>query len=99
MSVSDLLDKRFCKAPDLVYRRIGDECLLVPIRSQTADLNYIFVLNPVAGRIWELLDMERSIREIRDIIASEYEVTPQETETDLVEFLQQLQEIDGVKEV
>lgn len=96
--MSDVLDKRFSKDPDLVYRRIGDECLLVPIRSQTADLNYIFVLNPVGGRIWELLDGQRSMREIRDIIAGEYEVTAQETATDLVGFLQQLQDIDGVKE-
>jgi hypothetical protein len=44
------------------------------------------------------LDGQRSIQEIRDIIAGEFEVTVQETETDLVEFLQQLQEIDGVKE-
>ena len=75
----------------MVYRRIGDECLLVPISERTVELNYIFVLNPVAGRIWELLDVERSIREIRDIIVNEFEVTSQETETDLVEFLQQLQ--------
>ena len=98
MESTNYLEKRFYRDPDMVYRRIGDECLLVPISERTADVNYIFVLNPVAGRIWELLDVERSIREIRDVIAGEFEVTSQETETDLVDFLAQLQKIGGVKE-
>jgi hypothetical protein len=51
MESTNYLEKRFSKDPDMVFRQIGDECLLVPIRERTADINYIFVLNPVAGRL------------------------------------------------
>jgi hypothetical protein len=99
MSSEALLDKCLSKDPDFVYRRIADECLLVPIRRQTADLNYIFMLNPVGGRIWELIDGQRRVREIRDQLLAEFEVSPEEVEQDLAEFLAQLAEIGGIREV
>jgi hypothetical protein len=99
MQSNDYLEKRFSKDPSMVFRQIADECLLVPIRHLTADLDYIFVLNTVAGRIWELIDGQRQVRDIADQIAAEFEVSPQEAAKDLVELLGQLQEIGGVKEV
>jgi len=92
------LQQHFRKAPDFVYRRIADECLLVPIRRQVADLNYIYVLNPVADRIWELLDGQNTVQEIRDRLLAEFETNSQEVEQDLAEFLGQLAEIGGIKE-
>ena len=92
------LGKRFNKDPSFVYRRIADECILVPIRRQVADLNYIYVLNPVADRIWELLDGERRVTDIQAQIAAEFEASPQEVGQDLEEFLAQLTEIGGIRE-
>jgi hypothetical protein len=94
---ADYLDECYAKDPSMVFRKIADECLLVPIRQNVADLESIYVLNEVAGRIWELIDGQKRLREIRDIIVSEFEVGPQEAETDMVEFLKQLQEIGGVQ--
>jgi hypothetical protein len=94
----NFLEKRFTKDPNFVYRRIAGECLLVPIRHQIADLNYIFVLNSVADRIWELIDGQRRIKDIRDQIAAEFEVNHQEVSQDLEEFLAQLTEIGGIRE-
>jgi hypothetical protein len=99
MANDNYLDKRFCKDPSMVFRQIGDECLLVPIRQMTADLDHIFVLNPVAGRIWELIDGQRQVRDIAAQIATEYEVSPSEAAKDLAEFLAQLSEIASIKEV
>ena len=56
MDSTDLFARRFAPDPAFVYRRIADECLLVPIRQKVVDLQYIYVLSPVANRIWELLD-------------------------------------------
>lgn len=97
-SPQDFLEKRFSKDPTFVYRRIADECILVPIRHQVADLNYIYVLNPVADRIWELIDGARRAQDIRDQIVSEFEASPQEVGQDLEEFLAQLAEIGGIRE-
>jgi len=92
------LEKRFTKDPTFVYRRIADECILVPIRRRVADLNYIYVLNPVADRIWELLDGERRVTDIQAQIVAEFEASPQEVGQDLEEFLAQLTEIGGIRE-
>ena len=92
------LEKRFTKDPTFVYRRIADECILVPIRRRVADLNYIYVLNPVADRIWELIDGERRVTDIQAQIAAEFEASPQEVGQDLEEFLAQLTEIGGIRE-
>jgi hypothetical protein len=63
-----------------------------------ADLNYIYVLNPVADRIWELIDGERRVTDIQAQIAAEFEASPQEVGQDLEEFLAQLTEIGGIRE-
>jgi hypothetical protein len=81
----------------MVFRKIEDECLLVPIRNNYAELDGIFVLNEVGQRIWELLDGQRAVMDIRDIIVEEFEVEPQEALEDIVAFFGQLQEIGGVK--
>ena len=97
--MQELLAKRFSKDPNMVYRRIGEQCLLVPIRRQTADLNYLYQLNPLGGRIWDLIDGQRKVGEIRDQLLAEFEVSPQAAEHDLSEFLAQLVELGGIKEV
>lgn len=98
MEIANFLSQRFSPDPTFVYRRIADDCLLVPIRQQVADLQYIYVLNPVANRIWELLDGRRTLAEVRDQLLEEFEVSPQELEQDLQEFIPQLREINALRE-
>ena len=47
-------------------------------------------LNPVASRVWDLVQEPRSIREIRDVLLSEYEIEEDECTRDLLELLIQL---------
>jgi hypothetical protein len=98
LASTDILTQRFSPDPTFVYRRIADECLLVPIRQKVADLQYIYVLSPVANRIWELLDGRRTLAEVRDQLLEEFEVSPQELEQDLREFIAQLRHIDAIRE-
>jgi hypothetical protein len=91
------LERRFAKNPSMVFRKIGDESLLVPIRQNAADLESIYVLNEVGGHIWELIDGKRTVRDIVRIIGFEFEANLAEIENDLTAFLQQLQEIGGLK--
>ena len=95
----DYLERRYEKDPNMVYRMIADEFILVPIRSHVADLESIYTLDGVGARIWELIDGQRKVKEIRDVIVEEYDVTPEMAEADLVEFLQQLEAIGAIKEV
>lgn len=96
---SDLLNQCFVRDQNMVFRKIADECVLVPIRQDVADLSKIYLLNEVGGRIWELLDGQRLVRDIRDLIAAEFEVSVSEAGTDVMGFFHQLLEIQGIKAV
>jgi hypothetical protein len=93
----DYLERRYEKDPDMVFRDIEGEMILVPIRRRTADLESIYTLNETGSRIWELIDGQHTLKEIRDIIVQEYDVTPEETEADLVELMAYLEEIEAVE--
>jgi hypothetical protein len=94
----DFLDKVYKKSDSIVFRKIADEFILVPIRQNVGDLESICTLNEVAARIWELIDGKMKAREIKDKIVEEFEVTPKQAEKDLVEYLQQLEEIEAIIE-
>lgn len=70
--------------------------ILVPIRRNVGDLESIYTLNPVAARIWELIDGKRKIKNIKSVVLQEYVVDEEEAEKDLLEFLSQLEEIKAV---
>jgi hypothetical protein len=89
-------EKRYQKNPDMVSRLIGDEFILVPIRRNVADLESVFTLGGTGVRVWELIDGQLTGRELCDRIAEEFEVDLEQAEADVLEFLRELQEIDGI---
>jgi hypothetical protein len=94
----DFLEKVYKRSDAMVFRKIGDECILVPIRQGVGDLESIYTLNETAARIWELLDGTAKGVEIRDKIIEEFDVTPEEAEEDLVHHLQELASIKAIIE-
>jgi len=92
-----LLDKVYKKSDSIVSRKIADEFILVPIRQNVGDLESISTLNEVAARIWELIDGKMKVREIKDKIVEEFDVTPQQAEKDLIEYLKQLKKISAIE--
>jgi hypothetical protein len=92
----EILSRRYRKSPDLVFRQIAGEFVLVPIRHDVADLEAVYTLGGVGVRIWELLDGERDGHTILDQIVQEYDVTPDEARTDLLEFLGELEAVQGI---
>lgn len=92
----DFLDKVYKKSDSVVSRKIADEFILVPIRQNVGDLGSIYTLNEVAARIWELIDGKTKVREIKDTVVGEFEVTPEEAEKDILEHLQQLEKIKAI---
>ena len=93
----NFLDKVYKKSDSIVSRKIADEFILVPIKQNVGDLESISTLNEVAARIWELIDGKKKVREIKDKIVEEFEVTPQQAEKDLIEYLKQLEKISAIE--
>ena len=90
------MSKVYIKNPNIVARKIAGEMVLVPIRQNADDLASIYNLNEVGAFIWELLDGKLAAEQVRGQIAAEYEVTPQQAEVDLLEFLSQLEQIGAI---
>ncbi|MCK4822466.1 PqqD family protein [bacterium] len=91
------LDSTYAKDPLIVSRLIDDEVILIPIRQNVGDLESIYTLNETAARFWELLDGQRTLADICDLVVTEYEVDQEEAQSELVEFIKQLEEFDAVK--
>lgn len=86
------------KSEDIVSRTIVDEVILVPIRRRGEDVDSLYTLNEVGARIWESIDGTRQVREIRDLIVAEFDVTGAQAEADLLTLLDQLSQIGAITE-
>jgi hypothetical protein len=79
------------RSNEVVCREVGGESILVPIRNRVGDLESIFVLSPVASRIWSLLDAPTSAERIVDEICMEFEVERETAQADVNELLASLE--------
>ena len=72
--------------PDhVIVRQLGDESVMLDMAS-----GYYFGLDPVGARIWQLLSATSSLAEIVERLAQEYDVTPEQANSDLVRFVEEL---------
>lgn len=81
---------RYARTGDVVKRKIADEVILVPVRKTAEELDSIYSINAMASVIWELMDGQRSLADIKKVILDTYDVSPGELDRDLEEFIGQL---------
>ena len=93
------IDQAFQKNENLVFRQIDDETILVPIKNNVGDMESIYNLNEVGAFVWEHLDGNKTLLDIKSMIAEAFEVAPEDAERDLMEFVGQLEEIEAVFEM
>lgn len=89
-------DSILARNPNMILRRIGGEFILVPVYQEDSKNQVIFTFNEVAGRIWELMDNQRNVREIVEILQEEFDVKKSRLEKDVLRFLHALEEIGGI---
>jgi len=87
------------KKEDIVTRRIAGETILVPIRSNLADMQGIYSLNPVAEFIWEQLDGNQNLQQIRDGVTLSFDVASTAAQKDMIDFINQLLDQSIIEEV
>jgi len=75
------------KGPSTAYQIIDDEAVIIVPSEQMVN-----VLNPVGSRIWDLADGKRSIAEIAEILAQEFDVSYETAIEDAIEFTGELAE-------
>ena len=80
-------------------RQIAGETLLVPIRSQVADMRNIFALtHSTAEYIWQQLDGKQNLQHIHQGILDNFQVENQQAMSDLREFISRLLEAGIIEE-
>ncbi len=84
--------EKFCLKDGFVLREIAGEFLAVPVNS-VENSSQLIVLNPVSAEIWKMLGEEKSLSELVDGITSEFAVSREEAEEDIVAFLEQLKDL------
>lgn len=82
----------YTKSKAVITRPLKPETLIVPIRAGQVNLNEVYLLNEVAGRMWELIDGQRSAGQIITMITQEYEVSAEEAWADFSNLLNQLED-------
>ena len=85
------LDAIYAMRGEAVVRQLLGEWFLVPVRTTPADFRAIFALNEVGATVWQSLDGARPLSAVLDAVVERFEVTREEAERDLREFLVQLE--------
>lgn len=83
----------FRRSSDVVCRQVGHESILVPIRNNVGNLDFVYTLSPVAARLWQLLDGSRTADEVVSMICGEYDVDRETAMSDLVSLIADLAEV------
>jgi hypothetical protein len=92
------LSSIFRKEENIVTRQIAGETLLVPIYGDLANMERIFALDPVAAFIWEKLDGEKSLKDIRDGVLDAFDVEEERAKTDIFEYIKELVEANLIEQ-
>lgn len=77
---------------EYVLRKIAGEDLLVPIGNEIANFSGVIYLNSVASFIWEKMQSDITIEQLKEAIIQEFDVTEEQLEEDLSKFLVLLEE-------
>lgn len=75
-----------------VVREVGDELILVPLSSNIARMNEMFVINEVGKLIWENLSDDSDVNSLTDAILNNFEVEEDIARKDVEVFLNRLEE-------
>ncbi len=85
------MTEKYQAVASVVSRQIGDEKVLVPIHTDAATMNSIFLLNDVGQLLWnELSESPRALEELAATVSGNFDVNEEVARTDAREFLEQL---------
>jgi hypothetical protein len=84
---------RVIPAPEVMFRTVGDEALLLNLKSQ-----FYMGLNAVGTRMWILLTEMESVQHGYEALLAEYEVEAEQLRRDLQEFVDELEQ-NGLIEI
>ena len=82
----------YIRSSKTISGRLHDELVMMDI-----DLRKYYSLNPVATRIWDLLEEPKEIGESCRLLVEEYEVDPEKCRDDVVSHLSEMMKLGLVQ--
>jgi hypothetical protein len=76
----------------LVTRTIANETFVVPVEGELADLQKLFVLEGVGRFIWDQLDGQRTLAEVKTAVTERFDVDDDTAAADCLAFIGELKE-------
>ena len=73
-----------------MLKKILDDYIVVPTGDNIVDFAVAVSLNETGAFLWQQLQSEKSIEELADALASEYDITSKEVIDDVIEFVELL---------
>ncbi len=81
------LDSVIIRNEDVIFRKIEDEYVLVPMIASSDEVEHIYNLNKVGADVWERINGKLTVGDIINDLISEYEATPEQITKDVLDFL------------
>lgn len=85
---------RYQTVPGILASKVEEEIILMSMEDDA----YI-TLNPVASRIWELLESPRTLEELVALLMEEFEVGEEDCQRDVRDFLEDMSNRRLIREV
>ena len=77
---------------EYILREIADDYIIVPVGKAAMEFNGMITVNETGAFLWKILTKGATKEELLHAMVEEYEVSAEEAEADIDEFLQLLQE-------
>lgn len=87
--MSDQKQIIYQRKPDVISSKLEDQLVMMDI-----DKGKYFSMNPVATRVWELLEEPSSVNELCDKLLNEFEVSKEQCFDEVLELLGKMKELD-----
>ena len=84
---------------NFVLRQIADTWVVLPLGDTTLDFNGMMTLNETGSLLWTLLERGCEASDLVDALLDEYDVTREQAEADVEEFLNKLRNIDCLEDL
>ena len=76
---------------EIIFTDLDDTVVMMD-----AERGLYYELDPVATRIWNLLESARPVGEVCGVLAGEYDVTPEQCSDDVLGFIEEAAEMEIV---
>ena len=84
------INKILKKSDNVVTKEVGDECIIVPMSDNIADMDSVFTLNDTGAFFWSLIDGQRTANQIIDAVIDEYDVDRDTVAKDFSAFIDEM---------